>query len=90
MTARILRVEGQTDPTTITKKDGTQMPKCYVRLKELGNEYADEYIAAVLGNGASVRYQKGELVSVSLRFQTHENNGAFYQDVVAQEIVKLK
>ncbi len=62
------------------------MPKCYVRLKELGNEYADEYIAAVLGNGASVRYQKGEIVSVSLRFQTHEN----YQDVVAQEIVKLK
>ena len=90
METNFYRVEGQTDPTEITKRDGTKMNKCFVRLKELGSEYSDEFYAVVLGNGASVKYQKGELVAAQLRFSTHENNGAFYQDVVAQEIVRLK
>ena len=89
METRILRVEAQTEPTQVTKKDGTQIAKCYVRLKELGSDYSDEYQAAVLGNLATVKLEKGELVVASLRFQTHEANGAVYQDVTAQDLQRL-
>lgn len=88
--AKILRVVGQTEPTAVTKKDGTQIQKCYIRLKELGNDFSDDYQATILGNGATVKYQEGEIVAASLRFQTHESNGTYFQDVMVQEIVKLK
>ena len=52
METNFYRVEGQTDPTEITKRDGTKMNKCFVRLKELGSEYADEFYAVVLGRSA--------------------------------------
>ena len=29
---------------------------------------------------------EGKLVVAALRFQTHESNGAFYQDIVASEV----
>ena len=88
--AKILRVVGQTEPTAVTKKDGSQIQKCYIRLKELGNDFSDDYQATILGNGAMVKYQEGEIVAASLRFQTHENQGVYYQDVLAREIVKIK
>ena len=88
--AKILRVVGQTEPTVVTKKDGTQIQKCYIRLKELGNDFSDDYQATILGNGATVKYQEGELVAADLSFSSHENQGVYYQDVLAREIVKLK
>ena len=86
---KILRVEAQTEPTTVNKKDGTQMQKCFVHLKGLG-QYPQEYYGAVLGNNATVRFQKGDLVAADISFAVHENNGAKYQDVLVKEIVKLK
>ena len=37
-------------------------------------------------NWPSATFTPGKLVVAALRFQTHESNGAFYQDIVASEI----
>lgn len=86
---QIFRVMGQTEPVSVKKKDGTETSKCIVRLKAIGGKYSDEYVAAVLGNGATVEYQQDDLVAADLSFSVHENNGAFFQDVLVREIVKL-
>ncbi len=91
MATKILRVTGQTEPIEVTskKQEGKKIQKCIVRLKPIGDDYT-EFVAVVLGNGATVKYQKNELVVADLSFTSHESNGAFYQDVLAREIVKLK
>ena len=60
-----------------------------IRLKELGGNYEDEYICAMFGNLALCKFAEGDVVVAALRFQTHESNGLFYQDIVANEIVKI-
>ena len=37
-------------------------------------------------NGALCKFTPGKLVVAALRFQTHESNGAFYQDIVASSL----
>lgn len=88
---KILKVVGQTEPIEVTskKQEGQKIQKCIIRLKEIGDNYT-EYVATVLGNGATVKYQEGELVAADLSFSSHENQGVYYQDVLAREIVKLK
>lgn len=90
MNAKICRIVSQTEPSFVTTQKGEQLAKCYVRVKEIGGDYADEYVCAVLGNLAQVKYQTGEIVAVTLRFRIFENNGNSYQDVTATEIVKVK
>lgn len=87
----ILRVVAQTDVHYIPskKQEGSQLAKCLIRLKELGGQYENEYLVTLLGNLASCQFAEGELVAAALRFQTHEVNGQFYQDIVANELVKL-
>ena len=83
---KILRVVGQTEPIEVTskKQEGQKIQKCII-----GDNYT-EYVATVLGNGATVKYQEGELVAADLSFSSHENQGVYYQDVLAREIVKIK
>ena len=40
-------------------------------------------------NLAQCKFYEGDLVVASLRFQVHEVNGAVYQEVVANDVVKL-
>ena len=84
METKILKVTGQGDPMMVPskKQEGGQLAKCYIRLKELGGDYADEYLA-------QCRFAEGSVVAASLEFRTHESNGAYYQDVVARDIVEL-
>ena len=86
---KVLRVAGQTEPIEVTsrKQEGQKIHKCFVRLKEIGD---NEYVAAVLGNGATVKYAEGAIVAADLSFSSHENQGVYYQDVLAREIVVLK
>jgi hypothetical protein len=88
---KVLRVAGQTEPIEVTsrKQEGQKIHKCFVRLKEIGDNYT-EYVAAVLGNGATVKYAEGAIVAADLSFTSHESQGVFYQDVLAREIVVLK
>ena len=91
MQTKICKVISQTEPVYVTSKksENGQLAKCYIRLRELGGDYEDEYQCALLGDIALKKYETGKVVVASLRFTTHEANGAYYQDIVATEIVKV-
>ncbi len=91
MQTRILKVMAQGEVTYVPsrKQEGSQLAKCSIRLKELGGDYTDEYMCTMFGNLALCKFEVGEPVVATLRFQTRENNGAFYQDIVASEIIRL-
>ena len=89
MNTVICRVVSQTEPSFVTTQKGEQLAKSYLRLKELGGDFADEYCCTVLGNLAQCRFQAGEIVSVALRFRIHESNGNTFQDITATDIVKV-
>ena len=87
----IAKVISQTEPTYVPskKQESGQLAKSYIRLRELGGDYEDEYNCTMFGNLAECKFAVGKTVVASLRFQTHESNGSFYQDVVANEIVNI-
>ena len=73
-----------------TKQEGGQLAKCVIRLREFGGgKFGNEYACTMFGNLAQCRFYEGDLVVASLRFQVHEVNGATYQEVVANDVVKL-
>jgi hypothetical protein len=88
----ICKVVAQSEPIKVPskKQEGTQLDKCIIRLKELGGDYENEYVCAMFGNLALCKFKEGAIVVAALRFQTHESQGAFFQDVVAQDIVMVK
>jgi len=72
------------------KAEGGQLAKCVIRLKEFGgSKYGNEYACTMFGSLAQCKFNEGDLVVASLRFQVHEVNGAVYQEVVANDVVKL-
>jgi len=87
MDTHIFKVLSQSEAQTITRLDGSQTQKSAVVLQELGNQYADSYVASLVGN--QIRFSVGELVVAVLRFTTHEYAGNTYQDINIQEIYKL-
>ena len=91
MRTNIFRVVAQSDVLYVPskKQEDGQLAKCLIRLKELGGQYEDEYLCVLFGNLATCQFTEGDLVVASLRFQTHEVNGQFFQDIVANDIVKL-
>lgn len=91
MIAKILKVVAQGNPINVPSKktESGLLAKCMIRLKELGGDYENEYICAMFGNLALCRFAEGDMVVATLRFQTHEANGSFYQDVVANDVIKL-
>ena len=90
MQTRICKVVAQTEPVYVPSKktESGQLAKCYIRLRELGGDYEDEYQCAMLGNLALCKYDVGKVVIACLRFQTHESNGTFYQDITVTDIVE--
>lgn len=92
MQTRFLKVIAQTEPIYVQsrKNENSQMAKSYIRLRELGGEYEDEYQCTLLGPLAECRFPVGTVVAASLRFRTHENGGNWYQDIVVNEIVPVK
>ena len=84
----IAKVVAQSDVTFVQSKksENGQLAKCYIRLRELGGDYEDEYQCALFGNLAQCKFAVGKTVVASLRFQTHESNGSYFQDVVANDI----
>ena len=91
MVTKILKVMAQTEPVYVPSKktDSGQVAKAMIRLKELGGDYEDEYICAMFGNLALCKFAVGKTVIASLRFQTHESNGSYFQDVVANTIENI-
>ena len=91
MQTKICKVISQTEAVYVTSKksENGQLAKCYIRLRELGGDYEDEYQCTLLGNNALCKYPIGKVVAASMRFTTHEANGAYYQDIVVTDIVEL-
>ena len=91
MQTKICKVIAQTEPVYVQSKksENDQLAKCYIRLRELGGDYEDEYQCALLGNIALCKFATGKTVVATLRFSTHEANGAYYQDIVATDIVSI-
>jgi hypothetical protein len=91
MQTKICKVISQTEPVYVASKksENGQLAKCYIRLRELGGDFEDEYQCALLGNIALCKFDVGKTVVAVLRFSTHEANGTFYQDIVAQDIVPI-
>ena len=85
------KVLAQTEPVYVPSKksDNGQLAKSMIRLKELGGDYEDEYICAMFGNLALCKFAAGSTVIASLRFQAHESNGSYFQDVVATDIQNI-
>ena len=73
-----------------TKQEGGQLAKSVIRLKEFGSgKFGNEYACTLFGNLALCKFYENDLVAASLRFQVHEVNGILYQEIVANDIVKL-
>ena len=91
MVTKILKVVAQGEPVYVPskKQENGQLAKCMIRLKELGGDYEDEYICVMFGNLALCKFAEGKTVVASLRFQTHESNGSYFQDVVANDIISV-
>ncbi|WP_294586042.1 hypothetical protein [uncultured Phocaeicola sp.] len=88
---KIMKVVMQGEPFAVQsqKAEGGQLMKCNIVLQELGGKYEDSYVAAMLGPLASCRFYAGDLVYAVLRFQTREYNGQVFQDILAQDVVKI-
>ena len=92
MKTNFFRVVSQGDVTYVnsSKQEGGQLAKCMIRLKEFGgSKFGNEYVCTMFGNLAQCKFSEGELVVVSLRFQVHEVNGAVYQEVIVNDVVKI-
>lgn len=73
-----------------TKQEGGQLAKSVIRLRELGSgKFGNEYACTLFGNLALCKFYENDLVAASLRFQVHVVNGILYQEIVANDIVKL-
>jgi len=92
MQTNIYHVVSQTEASYVAsqKAEGGQLAKCLIRLKEFGgSKFGNEYVCTMFGNLAQCKFYEGDLVAASLRFQVHEVNGAVYQEVIVNEVVKL-
>jgi hypothetical protein len=82
--------QGDVNYVASQKAEGGQLAKCVIRLKEFGgSKFGNEYVCTMFGNLAQCKFNEGDLVVASLRFQVHEVNGAVYQEVVVNDMVSL-
>lgn len=88
----LFRVIHQGEPQQVAsqKAEGGQVSKCQIVLQELGGKYENMYVCTLFGNSATCKWYAGDLVFASLRFQAHEYNGQWYQDITVGEIVSAK
>ena len=91
MDAKILRVVkcGEKISVQSEKADNKELDKRTLVLQELGGKYENKYVVTAFGTLATLRFEDGCFVAATLRFQTHEHNGAEYQDIVATEVIPL-
>ena len=92
MEPKILKVTkcGEMFSVKSEKSENGQLNKRNLVLKELGGKFENEYAVSVLGNAASLVFAEGDLVAVTLRFQTREYNGQTFQDITVTDIYPLK
>ena len=67
--------QGEAFAVQSQKSESGQVKKCHILLQEFGGKYADQYACTMLGNAATCRFSRDELVAVSLRFTVNEYEG---------------
>ena len=89
---QLFKIQAQSETFLVPsqKAEGGQLPKCNIVLQEIGGKYENSYVATILGEQAKMRFSKDDLVVAALRFSTREYNGQVYQDIVVNEILKIK
>jgi len=92
MQTMLLQVVKSGDAFTVKseKSETGVLNKRNLVLKELGGKFENEYAVSVLGNAASLVFYEGDLVAVTLRFQTREYNGQVFQNITVTDIYPLK
>ena len=90
MQTMLLRVvcSGEMISVKSEKSENGVLNKRILVLQELGGKYENCYVVTVLGNLATLTFEKNELVFVTMRFQTREYNGQVFMDIVATDVVK--
>ena len=92
METKILRVvrQGEAFDVPSAKAETGSIQKCNIVLRELGgSKYENEFVCAMLGNLAACRFYEGAVVAATMRFSTHEYQGAAYQEVMVTDILKI-
>ena len=91
METKILKVVkcGEMVSVPSEKAENKVLNKRTLVMQELGGRYENQYVVTAFGTLATLRFDEGCLVAATLRFQTHEHNGADFQDVTATEIVAI-
>lgn len=82
--------QGEAYAVQSQKAENGQLMKCNIVLQEVNGKYADTYVAVMLGGMASCRFYPNEVVCASLHFTAREYNGQMFQDIVVNDIIKLK
>lgn len=90
METKVLKIVAQDELKFVPsrKTESGQVAKRVIRLKDI-DDYGDEFLCTVFGNLAQCNFYAGDVVAASLRFQTREASGAWYQDIICTNIVKL-
>ena len=90
METKILRVVkcGESFTVKSEKAEGGLLNKRQLVLQELGGKYEPPYVVTALGNLATIKFEEGDLVFATLRFQSREYNGQTFIDIVASELIK--
>lgn len=86
----ILSVSPLTQVASQKSASGTMGMRTIV-MREMGGQWAPSYAVKVFTPQAEGQFRTGDIVAASLRFRhsTNQMSGQTYQDVVAEEIVKL-
>ena len=89
---KILRVMkcGEAFSVKSEKAESGTIQKRNLVLQEIGGKYEDQYAVSTYGNLAACVFSEGEIVYAALRFQARDYNGQTFQDITANDIVKLK
>ncbi len=92
MESKILKVvrQGEAFSVQSQKSDSGSIQKCNIVLREMGGgKFENEYVGAMLGNLAALRFYEGDVVAATLRFSTHEYQGQVFQEILVTDIVKF-
>lgn len=81
--------QGETFSVPSQKAEGGTIMKSNIILQEVGGQYADQYIGAMLGNLAQCRFNPGDVVVATLRFGTHQFEDRVFQDVLITDLIKV-
>lgn len=89
---QILKVVMQGEVVQLDTPNGENKKrnKCTLVLQALGGKYADTFVCTMFDKDANSNFYAGELVTASIHFYTHEYKGVYYQDIVVEDIVKLR